>query len=117
MLYVNALSVLAFLPAVGHPWPPAFSPWLLGILALGPAGMYCGIVAVRCADASTLAPYSYIRLVFASIGGLLVFGETLDWASISGAAIILAACILGSRTKSPARDGATETVPAAAPRV
>jgi drug/metabolite transporter (DMT)-like permease len=96
MLYVNALSVIAFLPAATHPWQSGFDPWLLGILMLGPAGMYCGILAVRHADASTLAPYSYVRLILASAGSLLIFHETPGWASIAGAAIILAACLMGS---------------------
>lgn len=48
MLYVNALSVLAFLPGVGQSWPDTIlDPWLRGILVLGPVEVYCGILAVR----------------------------------------------------------------------
>jgi drug/metabolite transporter (DMT)-like permease len=117
MLYVNGLSLIAFLPGIAHPWPAVFDPWFLGILVLGPIGVYCGILAVRRADAATLAPYGYVRLVLASIGAFLIFREPPDWLSISGAAIILAACLMGSWTKSPLGDTTRETVPADASRV
>jgi drug/metabolite transporter (DMT)-like permease len=114
MLYVNALTAIAFVPAITHPWPVVFDPWLLGILVLGPAGMYCGIVAVRRADASTLAPYNYVRLVLASVGALVIFQETPDCASIAGAAVIFAACLMASSNK-PYRSARTEESVATAP--
>lgn len=111
MLYVNAISVLAFLPGLRDAWPPSDCfPWILCILVLGPIGMYCGIIALRHADASTLAPYSYVRLILASIGASLIFHEVPGPASIAGAAIILAACVLGSSVRIPGTGRVTGTV-------
>ena len=60
--------------------------------------MYAGILAVRYADASMLAPYSYVRLVLAVTGATLAFGEPPDLLSVIGVILIVAACILADRT-------------------
>jgi hypothetical protein len=55
-------------------------------LKAGGTDSYAGcILAVRFADASTLAPYSYVRLVVATAGALLIFGEIPDALTIVGA--------------------------------
>jgi drug/metabolite transporter (DMT)-like permease len=108
MFYANAIPVLCNLPvlaAEGLPAPEVW-PWLSGVLLFGPAGMYLGIVAVAQADASTLGPYSLLRLVIAVTAGILVFHEIPDLLTLIGVTFILASCWLAiapasSRTSPP----------------
>src|SRR5262245_7532334 len=88
MFYANAIPVLCNLPVL------AAGPWLSGVLLFGPAGMYLGIVAVTHADASTLGPYSLLRLVIAVTAGILVFHEIPDLLTFIGVTFILASCWL-----------------------
>ncbi len=96
MFYVNAVAVICNLPVLATTALPehAVWPWLSGVLIFGPLGMYCGIVAVRHASASSLAPYTFLRLVIAVIGGLLLFREIPDLLSWLGMAVILLSCLL-----------------------
>ena len=48
------------------------------------------MIAFRYADASVLAPFSYIQLVWVTLLGYLVFGEVPDAVTFIGAAIIIA---------------------------
>ena len=67
MFYVNAVAVICNLPVLATTALPerAVWPWLSGVLIFGPVGMYTGIVAVRYASASSLGPYTFLRLVIA----------------------------------------------------
>jgi drug/metabolite transporter (DMT)-like permease len=96
MFYVNAVAVVCNLPAlVTTPLPdPAIWPWLSGVLIFGPIGMYAGLVAIRHASASSLGPYTFLRLVIAVIGGIILFREIPDLLSWLGVAAILSACLL-----------------------
>jgi len=99
MFYTNAVAVLGNVPVLFMTGPPSFEvlPWLPGVLVLGPLGMYAGIVAVRHANASTLGPYTLLRLVISLAAGIAVFHEVPDSLSFLGAALILAGCILAAR--------------------
>jgi drug/metabolite transporter (DMT)-like permease len=103
MFYVNAIAVVCSLPVVVTSKLPASEiwPWLSGVLVFGPVGMYLGIVAVRYASASSLGPYTLLRLVIASIGGIFLFGETPDPLSWLGVAAILSSCLLASAPPLP----------------
>src|SRR3984893_5566683 len=96
MFYVNAVAVVCNLPVlITTPLPePAIWPWLSGLLIFGPIGMYAGIVAIRHASASSLGPYTFLRLVIAVIGGIVLFREIPDLLSWLGVAAILASCLL-----------------------
>jgi drug/metabolite transporter (DMT)-like permease len=98
MFYINAIAVVCNLPVVVTAKLPASEiwPWLSGVLVFGPVGMYLGIIAVRYASASSLGPYTLLRLVIASIGGIVLFGETPDPLSWLGVAAILSSCLLAS---------------------
>jgi drug/metabolite transporter (DMT)-like permease len=108
MFYVNAVGVVCNLPvlAMTAPPEPTVWPWLSGVLIFGPVGMYAGIVAVRYASASSLGPYTFLRLVIAVIGGIIVFREFPDLLSWLGVIAILSSCLL-----------AVEPVIAARPRI
>jgi drug/metabolite transporter (DMT)-like permease len=103
MFYVNAVAVVCNLPVLVTTTPPLPEvwPWLSAVLIFGPVGMYLGIVAVRYASASSLAPYTLLRLVIASIGGVVLFGETPDPLSWLGIAAILSSCLLAAMPPSP----------------
>ena len=103
MFYVNAVAVVCNLPVLATetlPEPEVW-PWLSGVLIFGPIGMYLGMVAVRHASASSLGPYTLLRLVIASIGGIVFFREVPDLLSWLGIAAILGSCLLGSVPPSP----------------
>jgi drug/metabolite transporter (DMT)-like permease len=103
MFYVNALGALCNLPVLATttlPEPEVW-PWLSGVLIFGPIGMYLGMVAVRHASASTLGPYTLLRLVIAIIGGIVLFRETPDLVSWLGVAAILSSCLLALAPLSP----------------
>ena len=96
MFYVNAVAVICNLPVLATTAAPgaAVWPWLSGVLIFGPVGMYAGIVALRYASASSLGPYTFLRLVIAVIGGIVLFRETPDILSWLGVTAILASCLL-----------------------
>src|SRR5579864_4846720 len=97
MLWLNMITVLCFSPGLhGVPEVPP-SPWLIGLLVLGPIGQYLGILALRRADAATLAPMNYARLILAGVAAFLIFGERPDVASILGATVIFASCLPAMR--------------------
>jgi drug/metabolite transporter (DMT)-like permease len=103
MFYVNAVAVVCNLPVIvttALPEPEVW-PWLSGVLIFGPIGMYLGLVAVRHASASSLGPYTLLRLVIASIGGIVFFDEVPDLLSWLGIAAILLSCLLALVPPSP----------------
>jgi drug/metabolite transporter (DMT)-like permease len=94
MLYVNLVSAiggLCLVPALSTPIeiPDATTIfWLSGVFLLGPLGVYLGIVAVKHGEASTLAPYTLLRLVIALLVGTVVFHEAATLTSVLGAILI-----------------------------
>jgi drug/metabolite transporter (DMT)-like permease len=103
MFYVNAVAVVCNLPVIvttALPEPEVW-PWLSGVLIFGPIGMYLGMVAVRHASASSLGPYTLLRLVIASMGGIVFFREVPDLLSWLGIAAILVSCLLALVPPSP----------------
>jgi len=81
------LSVLLPFEAV---WPTAWELALslvMGVVAS--VGQWLVILAHRIAPASTLAPLFYGQLIWASLAGLLVFGNLPDMWTLVGAVIII----------------------------
>lgn len=76
-------------------WPSG-ADWALLVLLglLGGAGHGLLVLAYARAPASLLAPLSYTQLVWASLSGLLVFGDWPDRTSLLGALVIAAGGIL-----------------------
>jgi drug/metabolite transporter (DMT)-like permease len=96
MFYVNVVGIVCNLPVLATTAlpEPAVWPWLSGVLIFGPMGMYAGITAVRHASASSLGPYTFLRLVIAVIGGIILFREIPDMFGWLGVAAILSSCLL-----------------------
>lgn len=61
---------------------------LIGAAAVVSVGSYTLIVAFRVGEASVLAPFRYLMLIFALIVGAVVFGEQPDAFSLAGMAVI-----------------------------
>lgn len=103
MFFVNAVPVVCNLPVLlVSPLPPQeVWPWLSGVLLFGPVGMYLGIVALRHANASTLGPYTFLRLLIAVAAGAAIFQETPDPIGWVGAALILLSCFFTVAPRMP----------------
>jgi drug/metabolite transporter (DMT)-like permease len=96
MFYTNLVPVLLNLPIVAMGDVPSLevAVWPAAVFFLGPLGMYAGIVALKYADASSLGPYTLLRLVIAVIAAVVVFHEPPAIESVLGAGLILASCLL-----------------------
>lgn len=103
VLLTTWLWVPLSLPAALLVWqapPLALWPWLVAIGTLGTLGQYTWTHALRLADASTLAPFSYLQLVIVSVLAWLAFGETLDRYTVVGAAIVIGATLYIARREA-----------------
>jgi drug/metabolite transporter (DMT)-like permease len=82
-------------------WPDAATwPWLVLSGLLGTGGHYFWTRALRLADASLLAPFSYMQLLVVTVLAWLLFGETLDAYTATGAAIIIGATLYIARREA-----------------
>jgi drug/metabolite transporter (DMT)-like permease len=90
---VGAIVLTAAAPFV---WKtPDLLGWVLHVLIglAGGVGHYALASAYNQAPASTLAPFTYLQLVWITIAGLVVFGDFPDGWTILGAAIVVASGI------------------------
>jgi drug/metabolite transporter (DMT)-like permease len=106
MFYVVLLAALMWVgPGLAF-WqtPVAWqSPALVAIAICGPCAQYLFILAFRAGEASALAPYDYLRLVFNGAVGAMLFNEVPDpWTLVGGAMIVLSSIVilLINKTKS-----------------
>jgi drug/metabolite transporter (DMT)-like permease len=63
--------------------------WLLGGVIFGTVGYLAITTAARTGEVSIVAPFRYVRLVFAMTIGLVVFAEVPDQYTLIGAVIIV----------------------------
>ena len=96
MAYTNVVTLIGNIPLCFFTPTPAVAtlPWLALFLFLGPLGMYAGIVALKHADASLLAPFTLVRLVIGVIVGAAIFSEFPDPLTSAGTALICLSCVL-----------------------
>ena len=73
---------------------------LLAAAVLGPAAMWVWIMALRMADASFIAPLSYVRLLFAVGFGVVLFGEVPEWWLLPGGALIIGSTLYITRREA-----------------
>ncbi|MDY0870998.1 DMT family transporter [Dongia rigui] len=67
--------------------------WMALLCVTGMTGHYLVIRAYELLDASAAQPISYLGLVYASLFGVLLYGETLTWNILAGSIIVVAAGI------------------------
>ncbi|HKL56609.1 MAG: DMT family transporter [Roseovarius sp.] len=75
-------------------WEPMSGPdwgWMALLCVTGALGHFTLIKCYEVAEASSVQPFAYLQLVFASALGLVVFGETIRTNVAFGAALIVGA--------------------------
>ncbi len=103
MFYVGLVALAVSLPIAlpGLAWPGWWNAGLLLAAAvLGPAAMWVWIMALRMADASFIAPLSYVRLLFAVGFGVVLFGEVPEWWLLPGGALIIGSTLYITRREA-----------------
>lgn len=70
---------------------PTSTDWLLflGGIVMGVSGYALLVTATRIAEASAMAPYRYARLIFSLLIAVVIFRESPDALTLTGAAIIV----------------------------
>lgn len=97
---VSALAGLATLPAGWiAPTPPDLA-LLVGAGLFGGAAHIAMTVSFRLADASAMAPFEYLTLIWAVVAGLVLFSEVPEIAFLAAAPLIIA----GAAVAAPARN-------------
>lgn len=103
MFWIGVVSLAVSLPvaAPGLSWPGWTNLLLMALAGLcGPWAMHLWINALRMADASVIAPLSYVRLLFAAGFGLVLFGEMPDWWLGLGAVLIVGSALYITRREA-----------------
>ena len=94
LFYTGLVGSVVFLPVlpIVWVWPATSSTWLLlaGLGLFGALGHWLLILAHRHAPASVLAPFFYVQLLWATLLGFLVFGESPDRWTLLGGAVVMA---------------------------
>ena len=96
LLYTAAFGSVVLSLIVPWFWvtPDAGTVALMIVIGLfGAAAHYCLIHALMSAEAGTIAPFAYAGLIFATIWGMVFFGEFPDGATYLGALVIVTAGI------------------------
>lgn len=99
------------LPGVYFWQPPTAYEWLL-LVALAVSsyfGQRCNIFAYKYGEASLLASLDYVRLLWATLLGYLVFGDFPGVATWVGAAIVVAAAIFTIYRETRRRQAVTSS--------
>lgn len=97
----SVLMLFQWQPVVGWHWAG-----LLGLGALGAAGQFCMIKAYSLAEASVIAPFGYVGLLFATLWGFGLFGEIPDfWTGVGALVIVGAGLYVWHRETRAARGG------------
>jgi len=94
LLYTALVGAVVLSVAVPFYWVPPDPGAVAAMLAIGgvgAAGQLLLIRALTLAEASAVAPFSYVGLIFATLWGMLFFGEFPDLPTYIGAAIIVGA--------------------------
>ncbi len=94
--YMNLLlAILAFVPAL-YVWTmPSWEGWIwLMVIAISGTVAQVGLAqSLKEADASTVMPLDFLKLIWVAILGYLLFAETVDFFTWIGAAIVLGSSV------------------------
>ena len=93
MTYSSIVGFAVLCALVPFVWvTPTWHDILFGIIIglASTAGQWIVVLAFRYADASVLAPFSYIQLLWVTFLGFVIFGEVPDVWTVVGAAFIVA---------------------------
>lgn len=93
LLYAGLSGAVLFTLLLPWGWQaPSLTQWLLLLLlgSCGAVGHLMVILALQRLEASRLAPFTYMQLVWAILASLLVFGDIPGIATLAGATLIVA---------------------------
>lgn len=99
---VNGSACLMLVLFVSFWSPDIAAGDIVILLLMGPVaiiGQFCNIRAYRLAQASTLAPYKYIGIIFSAGFGIVIFDEWPSTTTIIGAAMIIGGALSLLRAK------------------
>lgn len=82
------LIIIDPVPAIGN------LPFYFGLAFAGTLVWWMMTIGYARAEAQKLAPLEYTALIWASLFGMFIFGETPGWQLWIGAALIISACLL-----------------------
>ena len=91
-LYTSLIGAILASLLVPSTWTPILPSDLFTFVSfglLGALGHLCIILAFRLVDASFLAPFTYVQLIFASFWGFYFFAEIPSIYTIFGSALIV----------------------------
>ena len=94
--WTGIMGAVAMTPVGLWYWEPMSLPdwgWMAALCMSGAFGHWLLIRCYEVAEASAVQPFAYLQLVFASIVGITVFGETLKLNVAIGAGIVVLAGI------------------------
>ncbi len=94
MLWGGLFGTLAFsllLPSNWEPIAAADLPLFIFVGCIGTLGQVLMIRSLSIAEAGTVAPFTYIGVVFATLWGALFFAEYPDFWTVTGALVIVGA--------------------------
>ncbi len=94
--WTGTVGALAMTPVGLWYWEPISGPdwfWMSALCVTGALGHWLLIRCYEVAEASAVQPFAYLQLVFASIVGITIFGETLERNVAIGAGIVVLAGI------------------------
>jgi drug/metabolite transporter (DMT)-like permease len=96
MFWIGVVTTLGMLgPALWWwQWPRAEAWLLIALMSVfGPAAMWISVNAIRASETTVLAPFGYMRLIYAIAIGWLLFGEWPDGWSFAGMVLIVGSAI------------------------
>ncbi|MGI9510119.1 MAG: DMT family transporter, partial [Geminicoccaceae bacterium] len=97
LFYLYLALTLFCTPLAASVWHWPDGTALMGLVSVAVMSIvahYCGIVALRRADASLVGLFDYLRLIWALMIGVFVFGEAPDATTVVGSGLIVVAAIL-----------------------
>ena len=102
--FIGLGAATLVVPFQWEPVTPAAWGFLLLIGILGAICHYGLIKAMDYADASAMQPYSYTLLVWASVMGVLVFGDSpAFWTFLGGAIVVASGLYTWHQDRRPAQ--------------
>lgn len=109
LVSTTAAAALVTAPLALWSWTPPQSVaawgWVAALVLSSSLRMYADIRSYAVGDAGFVAPFAYLRLVFAVAVGWVAFGESLDgWTALGAAIIVGSALYMAARRP---RGGAT----------
>ncbi len=104
---VNALLLVFSAVPTAFVWTtptPEALPWIALLAGSGFAAHMCLTRALATGEAGAVMPFDFLRLPFAALGGLMLYGEVPDLWTVAGGVLVFASAIyIAMREARPGR--------------